>query len=89
MGRLGAFECQTPAMIKRIAALPFWYFAAVGTYFVIADITNTPRMFGFVVGAAVALFVFADPAHLFWTSPKRTEVPTSELRINREAHRSI
>jgi hypothetical protein len=77
-------------MIKRIAALPLWYLATVSVYFALADLTGTPRVLGFLVGACVAIFVFADPAHLFWapSSPRRTETPTTERQIAPEAHRA-
>ena len=78
-------------MFKRIAAFALWYFAAVGIYFVIADLTETPRILGFLVGAGVAIFVAADPARLFWTrsEPARSSDQESELPTVTKSHGAI
>jgi hypothetical protein len=65
--------------MKRIAAFPLWYFATLGTYFVLADLTTTPRALGFVVAAAVAALVTIDPLHLFWA--QTTQDATSPANV--------
>ena len=69
--------------MKRIAAVPLWYFASLGTYFAFADLTGTPRVIGFAFAVLVAVFVATDPAHLFWPRTAQTESRASALSGSR------
>lgn len=53
-------------MVKRLVAVPTWFFAVWVFYELIWSLTGAPRVVGPILATAVTAFVAVDPAGLFW-----------------------
>jgi hypothetical protein len=71
--------------MKRLIAGPLWFLAFWFMYELLWSLTGVPRMVGPVIGLVVAVTVWIDPMHWFWTArPSRptTSIATSSLRAS-------
>ncbi len=53
-------------MVKRTLATVLWFAAATATWNALAFVLGWTDAIGPVIGIVAALFVAADPMHLFW-----------------------